>query len=230
MENILKIEGYELLSQKVYRVLKTEIVKGFLEPGTKLFEDKIATQMGVSRTPVREAIQKLAAEGLIKIAPNQTLIVTEISLEDIQEVLQIRGVLEGLAARITAKKITRLEIDELEGIVTQMSLYITKKDLTSYCQVDDEFHNLILNLCGNKWIIQIRDNLGNFIYRFRIKSLSVPGRLKCSLEEHRKIMESLQKHNSEEADRLSQIHMENTVINILQNVAKGENENKTKQS
>ena len=68
MQNTLKIEGYELLSQKVYRVLKTEIVKGFLEPGTKLFEDKIANQMGVSRTPIREAIQKLAAEGLIKIA------------------------------------------------------------------------------------------------------------------------------------------------------------------
>jgi len=114
MENNLKIEGYELLSQKVYRVLKTEIAKGFLEPGTKLFEDKIATQMGVSRTPVREAIQKLAAEGLIKIAPNQTLIVTEVSLEDVKEVLQIRGVLEGLAARIAAKKITRQEIEGLK--------------------------------------------------------------------------------------------------------------------
>jgi len=231
MQNTLKIEGYELLSQKVYRVLKTEIVKGFLEPGTKLFEDKIATQMGVSRTPVREAIQKLAAEGLIKIAPNQTLIVTEVSLEDVKEVLQIRGVLEGLAARIAAKKITRQEIDELEEIVTQMGLYVIKKDLTSYCQVDDEFHNLILNVCGNKWIIQIRDNLSNFIYRFRIKSLSVPGRLKCSLEEHKKIMESLKKHNSEEADKLSQIHMENTIINILKNVVvKGENENKARQS
>jgi DNA-binding GntR family transcriptional regulator len=205
-------------------------VKGFLEPGTKLLENKLAEEMHVSRTPIREAIQKLAAEGFIKITPNQTLIVTEVSLEDVKEVLQIRGVLEGLAARITAKKITRQEIDELEEIVTQMSLYITKKDLTSYCQVDDEFHNLILNLCGNKWIIQIRDNLGNFIYRFRIKSLSVPGRLKYSLEEHQKIMESLQKHNSEEADRLSQIHMENTIINILKNVAKEENENKTKQS
>jgi DNA-binding GntR family transcriptional regulator len=195
-------------------------VKGFLEPGTKLLENKLAEEMHVSRTPIREAIQKLAAEGLIKITPNQTMIVTEISFEDIKEVLQIRGVLEGLAARITAKKITRQEIDELEEIVTQMGLYVTKKDLTSYCKVDDEFHNLILNVCGNKWIIQIRDNLGNFIYRFRIKSLSVPGRLKCSLEEHQKIMESLQKHNSEEADKLSQIHMENTIINILKNVAK----------
>ena len=230
MENNLKIEGYELLNQKVYRVLKEAIIKGFLEPGTKLLENKLAGEMHVSRTPIREAIQKLAAEGFIKIAPNQTLIVTEVSLEDVKEVLQIRGVLEGLVAHIAAKKITRQEIDELEEIVTQMGLYVTKKDLTSYCKVDDEFHNLILNVCGNKWIINIRDNLGNFIYRFRIKSLSVPGRLKCSLEEHQKIMESLKKHNSEEADKLSQIHMENTVINILKNVAKEENENKTRQS
>ena len=220
MENNLKIEGYELLNQKVYRVLKTEIVKGFLEPGTKLLENKIAEEMQVSRTPVREAMQKLVAEGFVKTTPNQTMVVTEVSPEDVKEVLQIRGVLEGLAARIAAKKINRQEIVELENIISQMSLHVTKKDLSSYCQVDDEFHNLILNICGNKWIIQIRDNLGSFIYRFRIKSLSVPGRLKCSLEEHRKIMESLREHDSAEADRLSQIHMENTVINILKNVVK----------
>jgi DNA-binding GntR family transcriptional regulator len=225
MQNTLKIEGYELLSQKVYRVLKTEIVKGFLEPGTKLFEDKIATQMGVSRTPVREAIQKLAAEGLIKITPNQTLVVTEVSLEDVKEVLQIRGILEGLATRVAAQKITRQEIEELEEIITQMGLYVTKKDLTSYCKLDDEFHNLILHICGNKWIIQIRDNLGNFLYRFRIKSLSVPGRLKCSLEEHQKIMESLKEKNPEKAEQLSKKHMDNTIINILKNVLNIESEN-----
>jgi len=220
MENILKIEGYELLNQKVYRVLKESIVKGFLEPGTKLLENKIAEEMHVSRTPVREAMQKLVAEGFVKTTPNQTMVVTEVSPDDVKEVLQIRGVLEGLAAHITAKKINGQEIDELEKIIAQMSLYITKKDLLSYCKVDDEFHDLILNICGNKWIIQIRDNLGSFIYRFRIKSLSVPGRLKHSLEEHRKIMESLREHDSAEADRLSQAHMENTIINILKNVAK----------
>jgi len=230
MENILKIEGYELLSQKVYRALKTEIVKGFLEPEAKLLENKIAEEVHVSRTPVREAMQKLVSEGFVKTTPNQTMIVTEVFFEDIKEVLQIRGVLEGLAARIAAKKINKQEIEELEKTIAQMNLYVVKEDLISYCQVDDEFHDHILNICGNKWIIQIRDNLGNFIYRFRIKSLSVSGRLKHSLEEHQAIMESLQKHNSIEAERLSQLHMENTVINILKNVAKGENENKTRQS
>jgi DNA-binding GntR family transcriptional regulator len=220
MENILKIEGYELLNQKVYRLLKESIIKGFLEPGTKLLENKIAEEMQVSRTPVREAMQKLVAEGFVKTAPNQTMVVTEVSPEDVKEVLQIRGVLEGLAARITAKKINRQEIDELENVVTKMSLHVSRENLSSYCKVDDEFHNLILNICGNKWIIQIRDNLGSFIYRFRIKSLSIPGRLKHSLEEHQAIMESLKKHDSAKADRLSQIHMENTVINILKNVVK----------
>lgn len=226
MENNLKIEGYELLNQKAYRVLKESIIKGFLEPGTKLLENKIAEEMQVSRTPVREAMQKLVAEGFVKTTPNQTMVVTEVSPEDVKEVLQIRGVLEGLAASIAAKKINRQEIDELENVVAQMSLHVSRENLSSYCQVDDEFHDLILNICGNKWIIQIRENLGSFIYRFRIKSLSVPGRLKHSLEEHQAIMESLREHDSAEADRLSQIHMENTVINILENVVKEKDRDK----
>jgi len=226
MENNLKIEGYELLNQKVYRVLKESIVKGFLEPGTKLLENRIAEEMQVSRTPVREAMQKLVAEGFVKTTPNQTMAVTEVSPEDVKEVLQIRGVLEGLAARIAAKKINRQEIDELGKLVAQMSLHVTEENLSSYCKVDDEFHDLILNICENKWIIQIRDNLGSFIYRFRIKSLSVPGRLKCSLKEHRAIMEALKKHDSVEADRLSQVHMENTIINILKKVVKEKDRDK----
>lgn len=226
MENNLKIEGYELLNQKVYRVLKEAIIKGFLEPGTKLLENKIAEEMHVSRTPVREAMQKLVAEGFVKTTPNQTMVVTEVSPEDVKEVLQIRGALEGLAASIAAKKINRQEIDELENVVAQMSLQVSRENLSSYCKVDDEFHDLILNICGNKWIIQIRDNLGSFIYRFRIKSLSVPGRLKYSLEEHQAIMKSLREHDSAEADRLSQIHMENTVINILKNVVKEKDRDK----
>lgn len=226
MENNLKIEGYELLNQKVYRVLKESIIKGFLEPGTKLLENKIAEEMQVSRTPVREAMQKLVAEGFVKTTPNQTMVVTEVSPEDVKEVLQIRGVLEGLAASIAAKKINRQEIDELENVVAQISLQASRENLSSYCKVDDEFHDLILDICGNKWIIQIRDNLGSFIYRFRIKSLSVPGRLKHSLEEHQAIMESLREHDSAEADRLSQIHMENTLINILKNVVKEKDRDK----
>ena len=218
MKDILKIEGYELLSEKVYQVLKKEIVRGIIEPGSVLSENKLSKRMNVSRTPIRESVRKLVAEGLVKTSPNKKMTVSEVSLTDMKEVLMVRGALEGLAANIAAKRISTKEIDKLEKIVTQMSVYLTKENLSSYCEVDDKFHDLILNVCGNKWIIKVRENLGNFIYRYRVKSLSIPGRLKHSLEEHRVIMESLKKHDSEEAERSSKTHMENTIINILKNV------------
>jgi len=215
MENILKIEGYELLSQKVYRVLKTEIIKGSLKPGTKLSEGKIAEQTGVSRTPVREALKELAAEGFVKMNPNQAVVVSSASVEDIQEVLQIRGVLEGLAARLAIKMISEEEIKELEKYQKQMEYYTKKDDVLAFSEMDAEFHELILNICGNNKLIQIRKNISDQAHRYRIRSLSIPGRLKYSLKEHQEIVEALKRKNAEQADRLSQKHIENVLANIL---------------
>jgi len=226
MENILKIEGYELLSQKVYRVLKTEIIKGSLKPGTKLLEGKIAKQMKVSRTPIREALRELAAEGFVKISPNQGVIVSNASIENIQEVLQIRGVLEGLAARLATKIISEEEIKELEKYQKQMEYYTNKDNSLAFSEIDAEFHELILNICGNNRLIQIRKNISDQAHRYRIRSLSIPGRLKYSLKEHQEILEALKRKDSEQADRLSQKHIENVLANILAHKKKGEDKNK----
>jgi len=215
MENNLKIEGYELLSQKVYRALKTEIIKGSLKPGTKLSEGKIAEQMGVSRTPVREALKELAAEGFVKMNPNQAVAVSNASVKDVQEVLQIRGVLEGLAARLATKTINEEEIKELEKYQKRMEQYTNKDDVLAFSEMDAEFHELILNICGNNRLIQIRKNLSDQAHRYRIRSLSVPGRLKYSLKEHQEIVEALKRKDAEQADRLSQKHIENVLANIL---------------
>ena len=222
MENNLKIEGYELLSQKVYRALKTEIIKGSLKPGTKLSEGKIAEQMGVSRTPVREALKELAAEGFVKMNPNQAVVVSNASVEDVQEVLQIRGVLEGLAARLVAPIINREEVKELEKYLKQMEYCISKDDALAFSEMDAEFHELILNICGNNRLIQFRKNLSDQAHRYRIRSLNIPGRLKYSLKEHRDIVEALKRKDSEQADRLSQKHVENVLKNILTHEKKEE--------
>ena len=226
MENNLKIEGYELLSQKVYRALKTEIIKGSLKPGTKLSEGKIAEQMGVSRTPVREALKELAAEGFVKMNPNQAVAVSNASVKDVQEVLQIRGVLEGLAARLATKTINEEEIKELEKYQKRMEQYTNKDDVLAFSEMDAEFHELILNICGNNRLIQIRKNLSDQAHRYRIRSLSVPGRLKYSLKEHQEIVEALKRKNAEQADRLSQKHIENVLANILAHKEKEEDKNK----
>jgi len=226
VENNLKIEGYELLSQKVYRALKTEIIKGSLKPGTKLSEGKIAEQMGVSRTPVREALKELAAEGFVKMNPNQAVVVSNASVEDVQEVLQIRGVLEGLAARLAAKLIRKEEIKELEKYIDQMEYYAKKNDSLSFSEIDAEFHEIILDICGNSRLVQIRKNLSDQAHRYRIRSLSIPGRLKYSLKEHKEILKALKRKDSEQADRLSQIHIKNVLKNILEHEVEEEDNNK----
>lgn len=226
MGNLLKIEGYELLSQKVYRILKTEIVKRYLTPGTKLLEVKIAKQMGVSRTPIREAIRELAAEVFVKMSPNQGVIVSIASIEDIQEVLQIRSVLEGLAARLATKVINGEEIKELEKYIEQMEYYANKDNALAFSEMDVKFHELILNICRNNRLIQIRKNLSDQAHRYRIRSLSIPGRLKHSLKEHQEIVKALKRKDSEQADRLSQKHIKNVLKNILAHESKEEDKNK----
>ena len=227
MDELFKIKDYELLSKKVYHILKARIIKGDLAQGGKLFEAKIAEQLGVSRTPVREAIKGLAAEGLVKMNPNQGVVVINISIEDLQEVLQIRRVLEGLAASIAAEKIHSEEITKLEEIIKKMSTNISKPkpDVAAYSELNAEFHNLILNACGNRRLMKICNNLSSSDHRFRIRSLrNNPGRLKYSLKEHQEIFEALKRKDADQAEKLSRIHIDNVLKNILENESKEKGE------
>jgi DNA-binding GntR family transcriptional regulator len=218
MANISKIEGYELLSKKVYRIIKSGIIDGSLKSGSKLLEVKIAKQMGISRTPIREALRELAAKGFVTMIPNQGIIVSGDSIEDIREVMQIRGALEGLAARLAATMISKEEISRLENLIRQMDKFTKKNDALSFGEVDAKLHNIIINSCGNNRLIQMRKNITEQAHRYRIKSLNVSGRLKYSTDEHQKIVEALRKKDSEKADKFSRKHIENTLKNILDNV------------
>ena len=225
MNKIFAINDYELLSKKVYRILKARIIKGDLKPGKKILEVNIAEQLGVSRTPVREALRELAAEGFVKMEPNLGMIVIDFSLEELKEVLQIRRVLEGLATSMAAEKISKEETKKLEKITKKMSICISKNDVVAYSKLNAQFHNLILMACGNKRLMKICNNLSSSDHRFRIRSLrDNPERLKYSLQEHQEIMEALNRRNSEQADKLSQKHINNVLKNILENESKEKEE------
>jgi DNA-binding GntR family transcriptional regulator len=228
MNKLFKINDYELLSQKVYRILKKGIIIGDFKPGEKILEVKIAEQLGVSRTPIREALRELVAEGFVKMSPHRGMIVSTISIEDIREALQIRGVLEGLTACLAAKLINREEIKKLEKFLKQMEYYTNKDDVLTFSKMDAKFHELILNICGNNRLIQMREKLSDQTHRYRmsLRSLSIPGRLKYSLEEHREIVEALKRKDSKQADRLSQKHIKNVLENILAHKGKEEDKNK----
>lgn len=215
MDELFKIKDYDLLSTKVYRILKASIIKGDLKPGEKLWERKIAEQLGVSRTPVREAIQKIAAEGFVKMEPNLGIVVHEFSFKDLKEVLQIRRVLEGLAASVAAEKINPEEISQLEKNIEETNICVIKNDLVTYLEFNAKFHSLIFQFSRNERLIKMSLQLVGPEHRFKIRALTIPGRLKYYLEEHQKIVEALKRRDAEQAGRLSQKHAENILKNIL---------------
>jgi len=204
----LKLENYELLSQKVYHVLKNAIVRGDLAPNSKLILTEIAKSLGVSNTPIREAINKLVSEGLIKIIPNKGILVKEINIDDFQEILQVRAFLDGLIAKIASKKITDKEIGNMMKIIKKMENCVKKDDRLTYNDLDIQFHDFLLNITGNNKLKEIYNNLINQGNRLRIRTLKIPDRMGKSLKEHREIALEIKKRNPDGANRVSQKHIE----------------------
>ena len=204
----LKLESYELLSQKVYHVLKNAIVRGDLAPNSKLILTEIAKSLGVSNTPIREAINKLVSEGLIKIIPNKGILVKEINIDDFQEILQVRAFLDGLIAKIASKKITDKEIGNMMKIIKKMENCVKKDDRLTYNDLDIQFHDFLLNITGNNKLKEIYNNLINQGNRLRIRTLKIPDRMGKSLKEHREIALEIKKRNPDGANRVSQKHIE----------------------
>jgi len=225
MEKLLKINDYELLGKRVYRILKSKIINGLFKPGDKLLESRIANQLGVSRTPVREALRQLAAAGFVKMNPNQAIIVSNISIKDLREVMQIRGVLEGLAARLATPLITEKKIKVLETCNEKMEKFISKNNVFAFGEESNKFHSVILEVCGNYRLIQIRENLAEQIYKYRNVSLHILGRPESALKEHKEITEALKQGDADKADTLSKKHIVNVLINIISNEDKKINEN-----
>lgn len=215
-----KIKRNKLLNQETYRLLKYQILEGEFKPGTKLSEVQLAKQLGVSRTPIREAIKCLATEGFVNTIPGFGTVVNGFSLKDLKEILQVRGALEGLAAKLAIEKISSAEINQLEKIISEMKNNSEEKNLELFSVASQKFQELILTISGNGQLINMRNNISDKTLRYRIRSLSSPERLKYSLKEHLDIFEAIKNKDSKMADELSQIHTENVYLNILKHIKK----------
>lgn len=211
------LDGYKPLREIVFESMREAILSGVLEPGERLMEIQLAEEMGVSRTPVREAIRKLELENFVVMIPRKGAYVAGVSSKDVADVFEIRSALEGLAAGLAAERITEDELEQMERVL----FYRSKEgelDLEQIVQTDTDFHALVYSASRNQRLIQILANLREQIQRFRATSLAVPGREKLALEEHRMIVEALRKHDSEEAQSLAMAHIvtaENVMFDAL---------------
>jgi DNA-binding GntR family transcriptional regulator len=219
----IRLDNYKPLRELVFESLREAIIGGLLRPSERLMEIQLAEEMGVSRTPVREAIRKLELEGLVVMIPRKGAYVAGMSTKDIADVFEIRGALEGLAAELASERATDDDLERMERYLVKISEEIDTGDLSKVVETDTDFHTLIYEASRNARLSQIINNLREQIQRFRTTSLSYPGRMKKALEEHRKIVEAISSRDGELARKLAQEHIEmaeNTMMGMIQHDTK----------
>ncbi|MEW6726070.1 GntR family transcriptional regulator [Desulforudis sp. 1088] len=211
----VKLDSYKPLREVVFESLREAIITGRLRPGERLMELQLAEELGVSRTPVREAIRKLELEGFVVMVPRKGAYVAGITDKDITDVFEVRSALEALAAGLAAERITEEEIEELERLVVRYAETTSSQNIQAIVEEDTKFHDVIYRASRNQRLIQIVTNLQEQIQRFRLTTLSRPGRTKEALVEHRKIVEAISERNIELAQQLAREHIESAENSLL---------------
>lgn len=201
--------------QSVFLTLEEEILSGALKPGDTLTEIALSERLGVSRTPLRAAIHALAEEGLVEAIPNKGAVVVGVSLDDLVEIYDIRMRLEGIAASLAAKRISDDSLSKLTESVELSEFYLTKNDSDHLKELDSDFHNILYKSSGNRHLCKILTELHRNIRSYRKMSLSVPERLKTSVEEHKKLLSAIKAHDGALAEKIAVEHIRAALDNLL---------------
>lgn len=208
-------ENYSL-SGRVFHRLREDILSGKYHSNEELREKTIGDELGVSRTPVREALRQLELEGLVKIIPNKGAVVEGISQEDIKDIYEIRSRLEGLCAKRAAEHITQEQIDELEENIFLVDFHAQKGNYSQMLELDNRFHDILYEASKSRMLKQELSNFHHYVQRVRKITLSMPERVVKSNNEHRQILEALKKHDQIQAEKLATDHMLRTIANMDQ--------------
>ena len=189
----IEMNEYLPLRDVVFNTLRQAILRGELQPGERLMEIQLAQRLGVSRTPVREAIRKLELEGLVLMIPRKGAEVADITEKSLRDVLEVRKALEELAVQLTCDKITKEQIRELEQAAEQFKKTLKSNDITEIAEVDVRFHDIIYLATDNQKLILLLNNLREQMYRYRIEYLKRADKYSQLLAEHEEIIRRIEK-------------------------------------
>lgn len=204
------------LEERVYAALEEQILTGKLKTGEQLREQALSEKLGVSRTPIRSALHRLAEEGLVKISANRGATVLGVTAEDVRDIYLIRERLEGLASRLAADRINDEDKAALISSVELAEFYIARNDTEHLREQDTEFHRIIYNASGNRLLCKILSDLHRNIKTYRKAALLVEGRIEKSVSEHREILESILSGDADAADALTSRHIQSSMQNIIE--------------
>ena len=197
--------GY--LAQEAAKRIREMIRKGALKKGDRILEAPMCQTMGVSRTPLREALRILSSEGLIELIPNRGAYVAQPSIKDIGEMFYVMSILEGTCARVCVEKMDDEGLRRLDDLYRKLEQHCQAEDREKYMAVNHSFHSLVQELAGNSVLSEVIDALRQKILLYRYRQIYQPNRLKESMQEHRLLQRAFRERNPEAAERFMQEHL-----------------------
>ena len=207
-------EDHSSLSAKVFHSIRQDILNGKYQANEELKEKNIGEELGVSRTPVREALRQLELEGLVHIIPNKGAFVENVTLKDIKDIYEIRTLLEGLCARWAAENITKEQLEELEETVFLSDFHYSKENWDQILVLDNRFHEIVYEACGSKELTRVLRDYHHYLQRIRRITLEQKERARASTDEHRAIAEALKARDAATAEECAKLHIKNTISNM----------------
>ena len=217
MKGELKMDVNEYLPLRdvVFNTLRQAILKGEMEPGERLMEIQLAQKLGVSRTPIREAIRKLELEGLVVMIPRKGAEVAHITEKDMRDVLEVRSTLEELAVELSCKHVTPERVQELKAANKIFESAIASKDIMSIVDADVHFHDIIYSMTDNERLIQIINKLREQMYRYRLEYIKDGRSHSILISEHDDIIKKISSHQVDEAKAVVKQHIQNQEKGIV---------------
>ena len=204
----VNMNEYLPLRDVVFNTLRQAILRGELKPGERLMEVQLANKLGVSRTPIREAIRKLEKEGLVTIEPRRGAYASQISTDDMVEILEVRQNMEGLAAFFAASRMNPEQMRELEDVSKKYNQAVADGNMQDMITYDTRFHRIIVESCNNKILVQMIEQLQELVLRFRYIYYDNFRRAENMPEEHQTILEAIENGDADAARQAADIHID----------------------
>ncbi len=203
----MKLKKHKTLREQIATSLRESIIRRELAPGQKLTEPELAAKLGISRTPIREAFRQLESEGFLAVIPRRGAVVSTITAKQVEDFYEIKSLLDGYAARVAAEKISNGDIEKLKKINGQLSELAEKSQLEAFFARNNDFHNCFIKLCENEKLLEIRDSMVQRFKGFRMATLSLPGRLMESVNQHKSIIKAFEKKDGRLAEAVVVEHV-----------------------
>lgn len=214
----IQMNNFLPLRDVVFNTLRQAILTGELKPGERLMEIHLANKLGVSRTPIREAIRKLELEGLVTMIPRRGAEVAQITEKSMNDVLEVRRSMDALCVELACERITEEALQELDSACDAFAEAVKTKDIRRIAQADVALHDIIVQATGNLRLVQLINNLSEQMYRYRFEYLKDISRHQSLIQEHRMIFEGIKARNKEEASSAAKLHIDNQEKAIIEQI------------